>query len=113
VTNYEKFLGRVSEASISGGKAIGLSMGFFMFCIYLNYGYCFIIGSVWIDGEFYNSAEDRPYLAGDCLAVFFGVLFGMFALGGAGPSFTAVTEAQAAGRSAFDIIDRISKIPQD
>jgi len=41
----------------------------------------------------HNATEDRKYKAGDCLAVFFGVLFGLFSLGGAGPSITAVTVA--------------------
>lgn len=113
ITNYNKFLNNVTIATLKGGVAIGTSMGFFFFCIYINYVYCFAIGSVWIDNAYWNDAEGRPYLAGDCLAVFFGVLFGMFALGGAGPAFNAVNEAKAAGKSAFDIIDRVSKIPQD
>lgn len=93
ISNYKKFLANVTEATLKGGVSIGLSMGFFFFCIYVNYVYCFLIGSVWIDEAYWNDAEDRPYLAGDCLAVFFGVLFGMFALGGAGPAFNAVSEA--------------------
>lgn len=113
MTNYKRFLARVKEASLKGGVAIGLSTGFLFFCIYINYCYCFVIGSVWVDKKYWNDVEDRPYLAGDCLAVFFGVLFGLFALGGAGPSFNAVSEAKAAGKSAFDIIDRQSRISQE
>ena len=43
----------------------------------------------------------------------FGVLFGLFALGGAGPAFNAVNEAKAAGKLAFEIIDRQPLIQQD
>ena len=79
----------------------------------LCYAYCFAIGAVWVDRGFENSAEDRQYLAGDCLAVFFGVLIGLFSLGGAGPSMTAVNVAKAAGKAAFDVIDRKPTIDQD
>lgn len=111
--NYSRFLARVTEAGIKSGCATGFSMGFFFFCVYLAYGYSFAVGAVWVDKEFPNSVEDRPYLAGDILAVFFGVLFGLFSLGGAGPSITAVNVAKAAGKSAFDVIDRPPMIKQD
>ena len=65
-------------------------MGFFFTTIYICYGYAFALGAVWVDKEFENSAEDRSYRAGDCLAVFFGVLIGLFSLGGAGPAISAV-----------------------
>ena len=68
-------------------------MGFFFFCIYVCYAYAFTMGAVWMEEEFHNDTEGRPYKAGDCLAVFFGVLFGLFSLGGAGPAITAVTVA--------------------
>lgn len=110
ISNYKRFLARVTETTLKGGISMAVSTGFFMFCIYLMYAYCFTIGSVWVDKPYWNSAEDRDYLAGDCLAVLFGVLFGMFALGGAGPSFNAINEGKSAGKSAFDVIDRISKI---
>ena len=41
------------------------------------------------------------------------MLFGLFALGGAGPSITAVTVAKATGKQAFEIIDRVPTIKQD
>jgi len=100
----------VTEATLKGGVATGLSMGFFFGCIYLCYAYCFIIGSVWVDVPYYNQAEGRDYMAGDCLSVFFGILFGLFALGGAGPAFAAVNDAKAAGKIAFEIIDRVPMI---
>lgn len=113
MNNYSRFLSSVTTASLKGGVATGLSMGFFFFCIYLCYAYCFSIGSVWMDKPYWNDAEDRDYLAGDTLTVFFGVLFGLFALGGAGPAFNAVAEAKAAGKIAFEIIDRQPLIRQD
>ena len=88
-------------------------MGFFFFCIYVSYAYTFLIGAVWVNGEFWNHAEDRSYLAGDCLAVFFGVLIGLFSLGGAGPAVNAVNQAKAAGKQAFGVMDRRPNIEQD
>lgn len=50
------------------------------------------------------------YTAGDIISCFFGVVFGIFALGMAGPNFKALAEGQAAGKMAYDIIDRVPVI---
>lgn len=113
ISNYRRFLSKAKEAGVKSGTSVGLSMGFFMFVIYLCYAYCFLMGAVWVDTEKWNDAEDRVYKAGDCMAVFFGVLFGLFSLGGAGPAFASVKMAQAAGRSLFDVLDRTPLIQQD
>ena len=84
----------------------GLSLGFFMFSIYLAYSYAFFIGGIWVEKEFENHAQGRPYQAGDSISVFFGVLFGLFALAAAGPGFNTLAEGKAAGKLAFDVIDR-------
>ena len=113
INNYKRFLERVTAASLKSGVVMAFSMAFLFWCIYFCYAYCFFVGSFWVDAPYWNDAEDRDYLAGDCMAVFFGVLFGLFALGGAGPAFNAVNEAKAAGKVAFEIIDRVPKIQQD
>ncbi len=78
----------------------------FMFAIFGTYSYSFFMGSVWIYKEFYNHTFQRTYSAGDVLSCFFGVVFGMFSLGMATPNMKAVSEGMAAGKMAFDIIDR-------
>ena len=83
-----------------------MSLGFFMMCIYLSYAYAFTIGSVWVDKEIYNHASGRTYSPGDSISVFFTVLFGLFALANTTPNINAITEGKAAGKFAFDIIDR-------
>ena len=88
-------------------------MGFFYFCIYGSYCFSFTLGCVWVDEKYWNHAEDRPYTAGDSMACFFGVLIGLFALGGSGPGIQGVANAKGAGKSAFDVIDRPSKMNQD
>ena len=111
--NYNRFLGRVKEAGTRQGVNAGLSMGFFFFTIYLCYTWAFLLGAIWVDEGYWNHAEDRGYTAGDIMAIFFGVLIGLFALGGAGPAITAKALAQAAGKSAYEVMDRVSPILQD
>ena len=84
----------------------GVSLGFFIFCIYAAYAYAFFIGALWVDRERKNHTFDRTYTAGDTLSVFFGVLFGLFALAGASPQFAAVIEGKSAAKLAFDVINR-------
>ena len=47
------------------------------------------------------------------MSCFFGIIFGMFSLGMATPNIKAVLEGRAAGKMAFDIIDRKPAIDQD
>ena len=46
-----------------------------------------------MDKPFWNHAEDRDYMGGDVIGVFFGVLIGLFSLGGTGPAQNAVNGA--------------------
>ena len=87
--------------------------GFLFFTIYFGYSYAFFIGAIWVDEEFPNHAFDRPYQAGDIISVFFGVFFGMIAMGGIAPNIQALGAAKAAGFKAFSIIDREPQIKVD
>ena len=84
-----------------------------MLCIYGAYAYAFFIGSIWVEKGFNNSRTDQPYSPGDTIAVFFGILFGFFALAGIAPNFKFVAEGKAAGKLAFDVIDRKPTIDAD
>lgn len=44
------------------------------------------------------------------MSCFFGIIFGVFSLGLTAPNIKAVTEGRAAGKMAFDIIDRVPTI---
>jgi hypothetical protein len=85
-------------------------MAFFMSIIFGTYAYAFYMGSIWIEHEIWNHTFKRPYAAGDVLSCFFGVVFGMFSMGIATPNMKAVIEGRAAGKMAFDIIDRVPAI---
>ena len=99
-------MNKVTEAAGKTDCLIGISLGFFMFCLYACYAYAFTLGGLWVDRQTWNHTYDRPYTAGDSISVFFGILFGFFALSAAGPCFNAVAEAKAAGTLAFRVIDR-------
>ena len=113
IKNYNRFLQRSWESGDKSALSIGMSTGFFNFSIYLCYGYAFLVGAYWIDRPYWNHAESRDYLAGDVIGCFFGVLIGLFSLGGAGPAITSVNIAKATGKVVFDIIDRKVPINQD
>ena len=92
LNNYSLYLDRVGKLGAKADLVTGFSLGFFMFSIYIAYSYAFLMGGIWVDQEIWNHTYDRPYQAGDSISVFFGVLFGLFALSSTGPSFNAVAE---------------------
>ena len=113
IANYKRFLLRVRELGQKQGLMLGASLGFFFFVIYADYAFSFAMGAVWVEEGYWNHTEDRRYTGGDTMACFFGVLIGLFALGGSGPGIMALGMAKGAGKSAFDVIDREPKIKQD
>jgi len=64
-------------------SAIALSM--FMFVIFGYYAYGFYTGSWLITKQVENSQSHAVYNAGDILACFFGIVFGVMSLGMANP----------------------------
>jgi hypothetical protein len=73
-----------------------------------SYGYYF--GGLFIYHSVINDISGNDYNSGDIVAIFFGVIFGMFSMGMAGSNIKAVTEGKVAGKMAFDIIERIPPI---
>ena len=106
IRNYNFYVDKCTEAGHKAALASGSSLGFFNFTIYLCYAYAFIIGAVWIDKPYWNHAEDRDYMAGDVIGCFFGVLIGLFSLGGAGPALNSITVAKTTGSLVFGLIER-------
>ena len=106
IDNYLRYLKEFDAIAVSTSVKAGFSFGILYFAIYIGYTYAFFIGAIWVDEGFFNHAYDRPYKSGDIISVFFGVLFGMIAIGGLGPNIVAFAESKAAGKRAFDVIDR-------
>ena len=113
IKNYNYYVEECTAAGHKAALASGSSLGFFNFTIYLCYAYAFIIGAVWIDKPYWNHAEDRDYMAGDVIGCFFGVLIGLFSLGGAGPALNSISVAKTTGSLVFGLIERRVEIDQD
>jgi hypothetical protein len=60
-----------------------------------------------------NWNSGKLYSSGDILACFLGIVYGVFSLGLAAPNFKALTEGKVAGKMAYDVIERVPKIPLD
>lgn len=104
--NYTKYLERARKAGVKTNCKGSLVLAFFLCSIFSTYAFSFYLGSIWIYYDIWNNTHSRVYSVGDVLSCFFGVIFGMFSLGMAGPNIKAVSEGKVAGKMAFDIIDR-------
>lgn len=78
----------------------------FIFGMFGYYAYAFYIGSILVLDGVENTNLHQPYTAGDVMSCFFGVVFGVFAIGMASPNIKAVVEGQIAGKLAYDVINR-------
>ena len=109
----ERFIAHLDKARSSGIRfhflsalAYALNGGVFLaiFAGVLYFGGLFVTEGV------HNDIKDRTYSGGDTIAIFFGVIFGAFSLGIAGPNFKALTKGRQAGRCALDVIERTPEI---
>lgn len=64
------------------------------------------MGSYLVTDNINNSNSSKIYSAGDILACFLGIVYGVFSLGIAAPNFKAIAEGRVAGKLAFDVIER-------
>lgn len=106
VQNYQKYLSRAKSAGIKTHCRGAFVIAFFFSIIFATYCYSFFIGSIWISNDIFNYTYHRVYRAGDIMSCFFGVVYGMFSIGMATPNMKAVIEGRAAGKMAYDIIER-------
>jgi ATP-binding cassette, subfamily B (MDR/TAP), member 1 len=113
IQNYSNYLSLSKEIGRKQHFWLALAVGTFIGSIYSCYCYAFFMGSVWIQKNFYNDILGRPYQGGDILAVFWGILFGFFALSAISPHVNAVNEGKVAGKFTFDVIERQPLINQD
>ena len=113
VQNYEKYLGEAQRAGVRTNAWVGFGYALFTAALLLCYAYCFYFGALFIKGEVYNEQQGRVYSGGDVIAVFFGVFFGVFAVGMSVPSIKALNEGLVAGHFACEVIDREPRIPLD
>ena len=112
--NYDKYLGRAQNVGLKTHFKTAIGLGFFFFGLYGYFAYAFYIGSILVEKKVTNTSNgSEPYSSGDIMSCFFGVVFGLFSLGGAQPNLKAVVEGRVAGKLAYDIINRKPKIEID
>ena len=68
----------------------GVSSSYFEFCFYFAYIWAFFFGAIFIKNQYMNDSYDRVYTGGDVIVIFFGVLFGLFALGIGAANFNSI-----------------------
>lgn len=78
--------------------------------MYAIYAYGFFFSGLLIKDDVHNDVKDGPYTAGNAISCFFGIIFGVMALGMTSPSMKAMSEGKVAGYSALSIIERVPKI---
>lgn len=97
IDSYMQYVKRHLDLVAKVSVKTAFAQGLFIASMYFGYSYAFTMGAVWVDQEFENHAFDRNYTAGDIISIFFGILLGVFALGGLGPNIAALAAAKAAG----------------
>lgn len=90
--NYDKYLGRARTAGIKTIFSTAIAVGMFIFGMFGYYAYAFFVGSILVLDQKINTNTGLPYSGGDVMSCFFGIIFGVFALGMATPNIKAVVE---------------------
>mmetsp|Transcript_43120 Transcript_43120/g.41454 ORF Transcript_43120/g.41454 Transcript_43120/m.41454 type:complete len:94 (+) Transcript_43120:890-1171(+) len=90
--NYQKYLGIARQAGIKSQFEGALGTASFMFSMLGYYSYAFYLGAIFVSIPKENPQMDGYYNGGDVVAVFFGVVFGIFALANAAPNLKAIGE---------------------
>lgn len=67
--------------SLKYGKYIGIGLGGVWFIILADYAIGFWFGSIFVGEKTNNAIYDRPYTAGDVIAIFFSIMMGGFSVG--------------------------------
>lgn len=83
-----RYYSKIYEAmllSLSYSKFVGLSMGFMMFAMFIDYAIAFYYGSVIIEKGYTNRTYGRLYTIGDVIVILFSIMIGGFSMGQAAP----------------------------
>jgi ATP-binding cassette subfamily B (MDR/TAP) protein 11 len=110
---YNKFLVQAKNAGTKIHIRGASAQAFILFVIIGGYSYALFTGYLFVRYKVMNTYYNPNivYTPGDILSCFWGVMFGMFSVGMASPNLKAISEGRAAGKAAFDIIERVPRIP--
>lgn len=113
IRNYSKYLNIARKVGIRTHLYGAMAVGGFYCSLYGYYSYSFYVGSYLVTDQIKNTNNGETYSSGDILSCFLGIIYGVFSLGIAAPNFKAIAEGRVAGKLAFDVIERVPKIPLD
>lgn len=74
-------LKRAYDTACGYGWKSGAAIGFLWFVMIADYAVGFWFGSIFVGDEVNNALYDRPYTAGDVIAIFFSIMIGGFSIG--------------------------------
>jgi hypothetical protein len=80
IANYKKYLDRSKSMGSRTQILLAFSVAFFIGALNAVYGYAFWVAGIWIERGYYNPVLGRNYGGADIIVVFWGVMFGIFAL---------------------------------
>jgi ABC-type multidrug transport system fused ATPase/permease subunit len=108
--NFTRFLEKnVKERVMNIAKGI-IGLGIFTIIIYGAYAYGLFMGAYIIHNQWTNGTDKKGqviyYVAGDVISIFFGIIFGGFALGFSAPYIKTVTDGRVNCALALETINR-------
>lgn len=89
IKNYNGHLEIARKAGAKEKVMTGLGMSIMMAMIYSVYSYSFWVGANFVKDGVINRVTGEIYTFMDILAVFFGILFGLFSMEGMGNAMKA------------------------
>ena len=110
IDNYTKHLDEAKKAGQKGKAIIALSLGTFNLLLFASYAYGLYVGGLFVKNRVYNPNKDRDFTSGDIISIFFGVVIGIFSMGGSAPNAKVVAEGRIAAYIALQVINRVPKI---
>jgi len=113
IENYVRHLDEAKKAGQFGKLIIAFSFGIFNMLIFTSYAYGLFVGGQYVKNHVYNPNKDRDFTSGDIISIFFGVIIGVFSIGGSAPNVKVVAEGRMAAYTALQVINRVPKIPID
>jgi ABC-type multidrug transport system fused ATPase/permease subunit len=113
IMNYVSHLDEAKKQGQLGRVIVAVAFGFFNLLIFGSYAYGLFVGGIFVKEKVFNPNKGHDYTSGDIISTFFGVVIGIFALGGSAPNIKVVTEGRMAAFTALEVINRTPKIDID
>mmetsp|Transcript_39029 Transcript_39029/g.59449 ORF Transcript_39029/g.59449 Transcript_39029/m.59449 type:complete len:160 (-) Transcript_39029:2993-3472(-) len=108
--NYEKYLDRSRDVQQAEKTKTAFARSFMFFIIYLFYAHALYFGGVLRSQADVDGGEENGYSGGSIIAIVFTILIAGFRGANGTNHQKAVTDAQIAGKLAYEVIDHVPKV---